>query len=90
MRLQLPRTLHNPHAQEDRNRPVPQFARDDENRDLGLVLPRQMQLQQERRHADEAGDRDDEQGGCRFAFDHGVVLRGVVEEGQGLVGWVFD
>lgn len=37
-------TIRNPHAQEDLNRPVPEFPGDDEDGHLGFVLAGEVQL----------------------------------------------
>lgn len=52
-KLQFPSNaiISNTHAQEDRNRPVPQLASDHEDGDLWLVFAGQVELKEQRGHA---------------------------------------
>ena len=70
---------------------LPRPPHQDKGRHDGLVLARQVQLQQQRAHADEGGDGEDGNGGRRLALDvsraqaRDGAVREVVEEGEGLV-----
>lgn len=90
-------TTHHPHSDPDlhtlriihppSHNALPPLPHQHKSRHDGFVLARQMQLQQQRRHADEGDDREDQHRGRRLAFDVGGaeagdgVVREVVEEG---------
>ena len=48
-------TICDSHAQEDCNGPVPQFAGDHEDGDLGFIFACQMELEEEGGHAEKTG-----------------------------------